>query len=115
MAKSRTYALEATGVEEGGALDGSVVEDAGRDGHDPGQVDHGGLPALGAHPGAGGCLPEPGDVIGQFVGQRRNEAGLVDSGRACRYRRKGLADSDKLSVGHLSKSSRLPVVWLVMG
>jgi len=23
-----------------------------------------------AHPGAGGCGPEPGGVIGQFVGQR---------------------------------------------
>ncbi len=36
-------------------------------------------------PGADGRHLEPGDVIGEFGRQRRDEAGLVDPGRTRRY------------------------------
>jgi hypothetical protein len=52
-----------------------------------GRVNHGDLPALRAHPCAGGRRFEPRDVIGQLAWQRRDEAVLVNPCRAFRYRR----------------------------
>jgi hypothetical protein len=41
-------------------------------------------------------------VIGQLVWQRRDEAVLVNPGRACRHRREGLVDPGALSVGQFA-------------